>query len=256
VIDLTGKVALVTGASRGIGQGCALKLAELGADVVVNYRSHGDEAEAVAQQIRAKGRECIAVGADIGVRAEVEEMVAAAISRFGRIDLLINNAALTIRKYFVDLTVEELERVLAVSMWGAIHTTHVVAPHMIARGEGGRVVIMGSVHATVPFGGSLPYNVSKGALNLFSLTLAREFAPHRITVNVVEPGWIDTHGERDLTAPERIQELGKELPLGRVGTVDDIANAVAYLCSDEASYVTGALLRVDGGFVLPRKMLG
>ena len=256
MINLEGKVALVTGSSLGIGRGCALKLAERGADVVVNYRTHKDEADEVVSQIKDMGREAVSVGADIGERPQIEEMVAAAMDHFGKVDLLINNAAMSIRKMFVDYTVEDMERVFAVSMWGAIHTTHVVAPQMIERGEGGRIVIIGSVHAAQPFGGSMPYNASKGALNLFSLTLARELAPHQITVNVIEPGWIDTPAERAYHSQERIKEVGKELPMGRVGVVDDVANAVAYICSEEASYVTGALLRVDGGFVLPRQMLG
>lgn len=255
MIDLQDKVALITGASRGIGRGCALKLAELGADILVNYHSHPEHAREVVQQVHALGRRAVAVGADISARDQVDSMIATALTEFGRIDLLINNAAMSIRKLFVDYSVEEMERVFGVSMWGAIHTTHAVLPQMIARGQGGRVIIIGSVHAVMPYGGSMPYNASKGALNLLSLTLARELAPHRITVNVVEPGWIHTHGEEGYRSAEEIKRLGQEIPLGRVGTVEDVANAVAFLCSDAAAYVTGALLRVDGGFVLPRQLI-
>jgi glucose 1-dehydrogenase len=251
-MKLVHRVALVTGASRGIGRGCALELAQAGADVVVNYRSHPDEAEAVVAEIRGMGRRAIAYGADVGRRAAVDAMVAAALEEFGRIDILINNAAYSIRKPFLEYTEAEFAEVLQVAMWSVVHCSQVVGRHMVERGGGGKIIVISSVHAFIPFPNSSPYNTAKAGINHMAYTIAGELAPHRINVNVIEPGWTDTPGERRYFTEEQLREEGQKLPWGRLGRADEIGKAAVFLASDDADYITGASLRVDGGVWLKR----
>jgi glucose 1-dehydrogenase len=251
-MKLTDRVALVTGASRGIGRGCALELARAGADVVVNYRSHADEAEAVVQEIRGIGRRAISYGADVGDRAAVDGMVAAALAEFGRIDILVNNAAYSIRKPFIDYTEAEFAEVLQVAMWSVFHCSQAVARHMVERGGGGKILVISSIHAFIPFPNSSPYNTAKAGINHMAYTLAGELAPHRINVNVIEPGWTDTPGERRYYSEEQLRAAGQQLPWGRLGHPEEIGKAAVFLASDDADYITGANLRVDGGIWLKR----
>jgi glucose 1-dehydrogenase len=246
------RVAVVTGASRGIGRGCALALAKGGADIVVNFRSHPEEAEETAAAVRDMGREAITVGADVADRAAVDAMMARAMERFGRIDIVVANAALSIRGPFLELAVEDVKRTWDVSLWGVFHACQSGARRMVARGGGGKIVVVSSVLSFMPFAHSVPYNAAKAAINQMAYTIATELAPHRINVNVVEPGWTDTPGERRFTDDETLYAEGRRLPWGRLATIDDIGAAVAFLASDEADYITGACLRVDGGFWLPR----
>jgi glucose 1-dehydrogenase len=246
------RVAVVTGASRGIGRGCAVALAKRGADVVVNYRTHPEEAEETAAAVRALGREAIPVRADVADRAAVDAMMAQAVERFGRIDVVVANAALSIRGPFLELSVEDVKRTWDVSLWGVFHTCQSGARQMVARGGGGKIVVISSVLSFMPFAHSVPYNAAKAAINQMAYTIAAELAPHRINVNVVEPGWTDTPGERRFTDDETLYAAGRQLPWGRLATIEEIGAAVAFLASDEADYITGANLRVDGGFWLPR----
>jgi glucose 1-dehydrogenase len=250
-MKLADRVALVTGASRGIGRGCALELAREGADVVVNYRSHPEEAEAVVAEIRALGRRAIAYGADVGNRTAVDGMVAAALAEFGRIDILINNAAYSIRKPFLEYTEAEFAEVLRVALWSVVHCTQAVGRHMVARG-GGKILVISSVHSFMPFPNSSPYNTAKAGINHLAFSVANELAPHHINVNVIDPGWIDTPGERRYYTEEELRAGGEKLPWGRLGRPDEIGKAAVFLCSDDADYITGALLRVDGGVWLTR----
>ena len=251
MIDLHNKVALITGSSRGIGRGCAIEMAKCGADIVLNYRTHPDEAEAVAQAVRQLGRHAITVGADVAEREAVEAMVQQGVDQFGKIDTLVNNAAMSIRKPFLDISVAEVSRTIDVCMWGVFHCSQAVARQMVKRGEGGKILIISSVHAFIPFGNSVAYNTAKAGINNMGYTMATELAQHRINVNVIEPGWTDTPGERNFATDEELQAGGQKLPWGRLGTIEDIGKAAAFLCSDAADYITGACLRVDGGFWLP-----
>jgi glucose 1-dehydrogenase len=251
-MKLTDRVALVTGASRGIGRGCALELGRAGAEVVVNYRSHADEAEEVVQEIRGIGRRAISYGADVGDRAAVDGMVAAALAEFGRIDILVNNAAYSIRKPFIDYTAAEFAEVLQVAMWSVFHCSQAVARHMVERGGGGKILVISSIHAFIPFPNSSPYNTAKAGINHMAYTLAGELAPHRINVNVIEPGWTDTPGERRYYSEEQLRTAGQQLPWGRLGLPEEIGKAAVFLASDDADYITGANLRVDGGIWLKR----
>jgi len=252
MVDLNNKIALVTGSSRGIGRGCALEMARCGANIVVNYRTHKEEAEETAETVRQLGGDALVVQADVADRQAVERMVQAALDKFGKIDILVNNAAITIRKPFLEIPVEDVARVWDVNLWGVFHCSQLAARDMVKRAEGGNITIISSVHAFIPFATSLPYNTSKAGINNMAYTMAVELAPYHINVNVIEPGWTDTPGERRLCPEEQLKIEGQKLPWGRLGTIEDIGKAAAFLASDAADYITGACLRVDGGFWFPR----
>ena len=251
MVNLENKVAIVTGSSRGIGRGCAIEMAKVGADVVVTYRTHPEEAQEVAGIIRQMGREALVMKLDVADRQAVEEMVQTTVDKFGKINILVNNAAITIRKPFLEMPIEDMAHVLNVSLWGVFHCSQVAARVMVKQGQGGKIILISSVHAFIPYGTSLPYNTAKAGINHMGYTMATELAPHHINVNVIEPGWIDTPGERELATEEELKEAGEKLPWGRLGSIGEIGKAAAFLASDAADYITGACLRVDGGFWLP-----
>jgi glucose 1-dehydrogenase len=250
MVELKGKVALITGASRGIGRGCALEMARAGADVVVNYHRHAEEAEAVAEQVRALGRQALVWQADVADRRAVEEMVAAAAQRLGHLDIVVCNAYYSKREPFLEIGMEGMRRTLEVSLWGAFHAAQLGARQMVRQGRGGSILFISSVHALIPVPTALAYNTAKAGMNHMAATIAAELLEHRIRVNVIEPGWIDTPGERQFATEEEIQEGGRKLPWGRLGVPEDIGRAAAFLCSDDADYVTGEVMRVDGGLCL------
>ena len=250
MIDLNGRVALVTGSSRGIGRGCAEEMARAGADVTVNYHSHPDDAEEVAASVRATGRRALVFQADVSDRAAVDRMVAATVENFGRLDIVVCNAYYSRREPFLEMSVEGMRRTLDVSLLGAFHAAQAGARQMVAQGGGGSILFISSVHAFIPVRNSLAYDTAKAGMNHMSATMAKELTEHRIRVNVIEPGWIDTPGERQFATEEQIREGGKSLPWGRMGTIEDLGKAATFLCSDAADYITGAVLRVDGGFWL------
>ena len=250
-IDLSGRVALITGASRGIGRGCALEMARAGADIVVNYHSHPDDASEVIEEVRRLGGKAVAVKADVGNRADVDRLVETSLERFGRIDILVNNAYRSIRKAFLDLTDEDVEETWKVTLWSVFRCSQSVARLMVERKEGGKIVVISSDLAFIPMPTSLPYNTAKAGINQMAYTMAAELAPHRIHVNVIEPGWTDTPGERQYATEEQIQEGGKHLPLGRLGRPEEIGKVATFLGSSDADYITGATIRVDGGVWLP-----
>ena len=252
MVNLENKVAIVTGSSRGIGRGCAIEMAKVGADVVVTYRTHPEEAQEVAELIRQMGHEALVVQLDVADRQAVENMVQATLNKFGKINILVNNAAMTIRKPFLEMPIEDMAQVLNVSLWGVFHCSQAVARVMVKQGEGGKIIIISSVHAVIPYANSLPYNTAKAGINNMGYTMATELAPYRINVNVIEPGWIDTPGEHKLATDEELKAEGEKLPWGRLGAIEDIGKAAAFLASDAADYITGACFRVDGGFWLPR----
>lgn len=247
------KVAIVTGAARGIGWATALELARNGADVVVNDIAHEEQAEELVSQIESLGQRAMFFRGDVANRDHVERMIQETVQRFGRLDILVNNAARGIRKPLLELTVEDVERTWAVSLWGVFHCSQLAARQMVQQGWGGSIVVISSVHASRPYPLATEYNAAKAAVNHMALTWAVELAEHRIRVNVVEPGWIDTPGEREVYSEADLREKGVRLPLGRLGRPEEIARGVVFLTSEEtASYVTGSILRIDGGIVLPR----
>ena len=247
---LEDKIALVTGASRGIGRGIALCFAEEGADVLVNYRTHPDEAQEVVSAITRIGRRALPWQTDVAERAQVEAMVEGTINHFGRLDIAVANAAYSVRQPVIEADWEDVQRVIAVSQWGVFHTCQLAAQQMVAQGAGGKIIIISSIHAELPFARSAAYNMAKAAINHLAATMANELARQHINVNVINPGWIDTPGERAFATEEELARGGRRIPWGRLGTPHDIGRSAAFMASDDADYITGSCLRVDGGFML------
>ena len=249
-MKLLGKKALVTGAARGIGRGCALELARAGADVVVNDLTRSPEAEATVAEIRALGRNAALVEGDVFERSSCESVVARAIEALGRLDILVSNPAFSRRGDFLDYDPVIFEKVLKGTLVSGFHVSQLVARHVVARSGRGKIVFISSVHARIPFARSVAYNAAKIGLTHMARTIAAELLPHRINVNVIEPGWIDTPGEHATFGSDMIAQAAPSLPWGRLGTPEDIGRAAVFLCSDDADYVTGTELVVDGGLCL------
>ena len=249
-IDLTGKRALVTGAGRGIGRGCALALARSGADIAVNDRTTNDDARAVVAEIQGMGRRAWLVPGDVFTRPSCEHVAAEAQRSMGQIDILVSNPALSRRADFLDCDPALFEQVIQGTLTGGFHMSQLVARQMVAGGTHGKVIFIASVHAEVPYVRSAAYNAAKTGLVALAKTIAAELLPHRINVNVVAPGWIDTPGEHETFGGKAIAAAAPALPWGRLGSPDDIGQAVAFLASDAADYITGTTLVVDGGFLL------
>lgn len=245
---LAGRVALVTGAARGIGRGCALELARAGADVVVNDRPGSAELSEVADKIRALGRQCHQVEADVFTRGGCRRLVESALAAAGQLDILVSNPAFSRRATFLDYDPEMFERTLQGTLTSGFHLGQLVARHFVERGVGGQIVFISSVQAEMPIALSVAYNAAKAGLNHMARTMAAELCEHRIRVNVIEPGWTDTPGERATFNAEQIAAEGAKLPWGRLGTPRDIGRAAVFLASELSDYVTGAELVVDGGF--------
>jgi 3-oxoacyl-[acyl-carrier protein] reductase len=242
-IDLAGRVALVTGASRGIGRAVALALAQAGARVVAAAR--GAHAEDTAAAIAAAGGEALAVSADVTRPAEVEAMVRAALERFGRLDILVNNAGIARDQLLLRMSRDDWDAVLETNLTAAFTCTQAVLRPML-KARSGRIVLVSSVVGQMGNAGQTNYAASKAGLIGFAKALAREVASRRITVNVVAPGLIDTDMTRALTADAR-EAWESRIPLGRLGTPEDVAAAVCFLASDGAAYITGQVVAVNGG---------
>lgn len=248
MFELTGKVAIVTGASRGIGRAVAEALAAQGARVVIGYLSGAAAAEEVAAGIIARGGAAEPLCIDMGDPAGAERAVADAAKRLGRLDVLVANAGISVDALLLRLKDEDLARILTVNVQGAVAASRAAVKTMM-RARAGRIVYMSSVVGEMGNAGQTAYAASKAALLGVARSLAREYASRAITVNAVAPGYIDTDMTRALTDDQRQAMLGG-VPLGRPGTAAEVAAAVAYLASDEAGYVTGQVLRVNGGMYM------
>jgi 3-oxoacyl-[acyl-carrier protein] reductase len=242
---LDGKVALITGSGRNIGRATALKFASEGAHIVVNARSNEAEAEMVAREVREKGVKALAVIADVAKRDQVEAMVARAFAEFGRVDILVNNAAIRPHKPFTELTIEDWERVRGVVLDGAIYCTRAVIEEMVKNRYGRILFFTGDGAFT---GGSGRAHVSAAKMGLVGLarSLASEFAPHNIRANVVSPGSIDTRRDNPEWYQGRVPSAGG-IPLGRQGHVDEIAATCLFLVSEDGGFITGQTIHVNGG---------
>jgi glucose 1-dehydrogenase len=245
---LTGKTALVTGSSSGIGEAIALRFAREGADVAVHYHSEEEEGRSVAARIGKMGRKAVALGANVGVAAEAEGLVRHAHAALGRLDILVNNAGVEIREPFVEVSEQHYDLVLGVNLKGAFFAAQAAAKLMIAGGGGGRIINVSSIHEDVAFLNYATYTASKGGMRMFTRTVCQELAPHGITVNDIAPGAIATPiNNRTLGDGELLHALQHVIPAGRLGEPDEVASVAVFLASDEAAYVTGSTYYVDGG---------
>ena len=242
------KVALVTGASRGIGRGIALQLGREGWDICVNYIQQKEAAEQVVAALKAMGRRAIAVQADVADSAAVSAMVKTAETELGPVSLLVNNAGIAGQSLFQDTTDEMWDRYLAVNLSGARNAIRAVLPHMIHE-KNGCIINISSMWGLRGASCEVAYSCTKAALIALTRSLALELAPSHIRVNCVAPGPIKTDMVEAL-GQETMDMLAEETPLGRLGTPEDIAHAVAFFASDKSSFITGQVLTADGGFIV------
>jgi 3-oxoacyl-[acyl-carrier protein] reductase len=245
MFSLSGKVAIVTGGSRGIGRSVAEALAAQGARVVVTYVKGEAEAQKVADGIAERGGNAEILGFDVADMKASEAAIAEAAKRLGRLDILVANAGIAIDGLLLRVKEEEIDRVFAVNVKGALACAR-AATKVMMRARTGRIVFLSSVVGEMGNAGQAVYSASKAALLGLTKTLAREYASRGITVNAVTPGFIDTDMTTNLSA-ELKENMLKAVPLGRTGRADEVAASIAFLCSDEAGYITGQTLRVNGG---------
>ena len=255
---LRGQTALVTGASSGIGLGIARALGAAGADVVVNYVSAPESAEQVAGQIRAEGGRALAIRADVSREDEVQAMFEQMLEAWGAIDILVNNAGLQKDAAFSEMTLAQWNTVLDVNLTGMFLCSREAVRAMVRQGvragvsrAAGKIVCVSSVHETIPWAGHANYAASKGGVKLLMQTLAQELAPARIRVNSIAPGAIQTPINRAAwETPQALKSLLSLIPYGRIGQPEDIGRVAVFLASDDADYISGQTLFVDGGMTL------
>jgi glucose 1-dehydrogenase len=245
---LQNKVALITGATSGIGKGIAERFAAEGAHVAINYRAHGDNQQHAEEMLRDFTAPGMHAPADVSKRDDVEKIIAGVQDRFGRLDIVVNNAGIEIQKPFLEITDDDWNRVIAVNLFGPFVVSQIAARLMVARGAGGKIINISSVHEDVPFPSYAAYCASKGGLRMLMRNLALELAPHKINVNNIAPGAIATPiNQKTLSDPEAKRNAIGEIPWGRFGTPEEVAAVAVFLASDESEYVTGSTYYVDGG---------
>ena len=246
---LAGKVACVTGAGTGIGVGLAVALAEAGADVAVSYFGSEAGARQTAERIEGLGRRVLLRKADVAVGEEARGLIDATVETLGRIDVMVNNSGVTWPKPFLELDEETWDRTFGINIRGAFLCAQHAAKHMIRQGGGGRIINFSSVHGFSATKNHAHYEATKGGLNMFTKAVAIELAEHGITVNCVAPGAIEVERYFKTNPSYDRAAMGKKIPLGRVGFPEDVAPLVVFLASDDASYITGETILVDGGLI-------
>ena len=247
---LKGKVIIVTGGNSGIGKAIVENLAELGAKVVIDYRSHPEATEAIEEEIGELGGTCIGVQADVGKLEDLQRLVQEAVNRYGRLDVMVNNAGIETRTSILDTTPEDFDKVLNVNLRGVFFATQYAAKQMIAQGSGGRIINISSVHEDWPMPNNTPYCVAKGGVRMLTRTAGLELAPHNILVTAVGPGAVATPiNTSTMKDPALLKKLDDAIPVGRMAQPEEIASVVAFLAGDGASYLTATTIFADGGIM-------
>ena len=248
-MQLTGKVALVTGAGSGIGKAIATRFAQEGAHVVINYRPGGGHSGETAKADLAQfDPDALAIAANVTDRAEVETMVQQTVERFGSLDIVVNNAGIEIQRPFLEVTDEEWNKVIDVNLYGSFLVSQIAARQMVKQDRGGKLIFISSVHEDIPFVGYTAYCASKGGIRMLMRNLAMELAEHQINVNNIAPGAIATPiNQKVLDNPQEKENALSEIPWGRFGKPEEVAAVALFLASAESDYVTGSTYYVDGG---------
>ncbi len=247
---LQGKVAIVTGGNSGIGKAIVEYLAELGAQVVIDYRSHPEATEELEREIGSYGGSSFGVQADVSKLDDIQRLIDAAVAQYGRIDVMVNNAGVETRTSVLDTTPEQYDKVLDVNLRGVFFATQYAAKQMIAQGGGGRIINISSVHEDWPMPGNTAYCLAKGGVRMLTRTAALELAPHGINIVNVGPGAVATPiNDSTMNNPELMAKLNAAIPLGRMARPEEIAKVVGFLASDGASYITATTIFADGGIM-------
>lgn len=249
-MSLKGKVAIVTGGNSGIGMAIALGLAKEGANIVIDYIAHPEATDALEKQIAGMGDTAIGVDADVSQVADLQRLVDAAVKKFGRIDVMVNNAGVETRTSVLDTTEEQYEKVLSINLKSAFFGTQIAARQMIRQGGGGRIINITSVHEDWPMPGNTAYCLAKGGMRMLTRTAGVELAPHGILVVGVGPGAVATPiNLSTMKDPALLAKLNGAIPLGRMAKPEEIANVVVFLAGDGASYLTATTIFADGGIM-------
>jgi len=247
---LQGKVAVVTGGNSGIGKSIVEYLAELGAKVVIDYRSHPEATEALEEEIGAYGGSSYGVQADVGKLEDLQRLVDTAVSKYGRLDIMVNNAGIETRTSILDTTPDDFDKVLNVNLRGVFFATQYAAKQMIAQGSGGRIINISSVHEDWPMPNNTPYCVAKGGVRMLTRTAGVELASKGVTIVNVGPGAVATPiNDSTMNNPELLAKLNAAIPMGRMAQPEEIAKVVGFLASDAASYITATSIFADGGIM-------
>jgi glucose 1-dehydrogenase len=249
-MSLDGKCAIVTGGNSGIGQACVLALAEQGANVVIDYVSHPEAAEALEKQVAALGDRAIGVEADVSKVADLERLVDAAVKAFGHLDIMVNNAGIETRTGILDSTEGDFDKVIAINLKSAFFGTQLAARQMIAQGDGGVIINMSSVHEDWPMPGNTPYCLSKGGMRMLTRTAGVELAPHAVRVVGLGPGAVATPINLVEMDPESLKKVESYIPLGKMAQPEQIASVVAFLAGPGAAYMTGTTVFADGAIMM------
>ena len=249
-IRLKGKVAIVTGGNSGIGMSIAIELARQGASLVIDYVTHPEAEAALEKQLHDLGEIAIGVQADVSKIADLEKLIGAAVEKFGRLDIMVNNAGVETRTSILDTTEEQYEKVLDINLKSAFFGTQLAARQMIKQGGGGRIINITSVHEDWPMPGNTAYCLSKGGMRMLTRTAGVELAPHNILVVGVGPGAVATPiNLSTMNDPMLLKKLNSAIPLGRMAKPEEIAAVVAFLASDGAGYITATTIFADGGIM-------
>jgi glucose 1-dehydrogenase len=247
---LQGKVIIVTGGNSGIGQSIVEEVARLGAKVVIDYRSHPEATEAIEREIGDLGGSCIGVQADVSKLEDLQRLVQEAVNRYGRLDVMVNNAGIETRTSILDTTPEDYDKVLNVNLRGVFFATQYAAKQMIAQGSGGRIINISSVHEDWPMPNNTPYCVAKGGVRMLTRTAGVELASKGVSIVNVGPGAVATPiNDSTMNNPELLAKLNAAIPMGRMAQPVEIAKVVAFLASDAASYITATSIFADGGIM-------